>query len=472
MVSLCATGSAQPPPPGRCAGLSQEHRGVDQKRTTSVLGSRQVPPQGRYDWVAARHGQNLNPRRIAEILAQADSGYMAAWHDLLNECRQKDGEMQSMLSTREESLIARGWSVSPVLEPGQRQAGARAKRNADFCRSALESIRDLNASLSHLQDARYKNFSACETEWTKNRKGDVVPLRLHTLQGRRWVTTTDNRIEFYDDGRVNPARDLVGAFPWRFVVHKPRTNGDVLSREGLGRCLVWFSAFGAWSLRDWLLFAELFGKPWRLASYEGVNYDEDKEAIVREILDNMTASTYAILPQGIKLDIAWPQSPGGQTQSPNGGILQYCRAVKALVILGQQATTGDVQGGLGGKGDARHEVRMDLESADDKALSEAVRWQLLGPILWLKYGTQEIPPLFRFNTAEALDVKAWLESVKIVNKDLGLPVSRAQIYDVTGLHEPLSEEDAVGTANAENAEGDGDPEEPSKDDPAEGDEKP
>jgi phage gp29-like protein len=444
MGSLCTTGQAVTPAAGRCAGLTRREPTIHQRRAGGVMGPPRVRKPEAYEMVAARHGQNLTPRRIAQILNDADQGYVAAWHDLLNECRQKDGDLQSMLSTREESLLARGWSISPVVEPGQREAGSRSRRNADFCRSALEGVRDLNASLSHLLDARYKAFSACETEWTKSRKGDVVPFKLHPIQGRRWFVTADNRVELYDDGRENPPLDLVGKHPWRFVVHKPRTNGDVLAREGLGRCLVWFSAFTTWSLRDWLLFAELFGKPWRIASYEGNTYSEELDVVIREILDSMTASTYAILPEGVKLDVAWPQSPGGQTASPSAGILSYCRAVKALVILGQQATTGDTQGGLGGKGDARHEVRKDLEAADDKGISETIRWQVLGPLVWLKYGPNEIPPKFSFNVAEAIDVKAWLEAAKIACKELGVPLSKAQVYDVTGLHAPLNEEDTLG----------------------------
>ncbi len=387
--------------------------------------------------MVGRIGQALNPSRIARILSQCDAGYPAAWHDLLNELRQKDPPLHSLLQTRELALLSRGWSVSPRLEHGAEEPTSQDKEIADFCREICTGLVDFNRSLSHLLDGTYKAYSVCESEWAKVPGLGVVPVALHPIHGRRWRVTERQELVLYDDGLVSPPRDVIAEAPDRFVVHAPRVNGDALSREGLGRTVVWFSAFENWAWRDLLLFAEQYGQPSRHAEYDPAQYTSDTDDDIKAALDEILARGYTVFPKGVRYIINWPGG-NGQVTSPSPGIIDKCLAWKALAILGQQGTTADVQAGLGGKGDVRDLVRKDIVKADDLALSQTIRWQVLAPPVRMRFGATAQPALFGFDVEDTVDVKALAEGLdKLADR---LPIPQRYVYGATGIPKPTEGE--------------------------------
>lgn len=401
-----------------------------------AVGTSIVGPSPARDMYAQRIGSALTPRRIASIIADADIGYVAPWHDLLNEIRQKDPPLHSVLQTRELALIAKGWQIAPWKLDGADRAEAQDEEIAAFCREAVRASDGFDRALAHLLDGTYKAFSVVETEWTK-RDGSVVPLCFHPRQGRRFLVTSDQRIELYDDGLLNPPQDPIGDLPVRFMVYAPRVNGDSLAREGLGRCLVWFSAFATWGWRDWMLFAELFGKPRTRAEYEQDAYQGETDADIKLALDQLMGRGYTIVPKGVKLLTEWPGG-GKNGDTPSPGIIDKCAEWQSLAVLGQRATVAQVQAGLGGNGDVRDLVRKDILKADDVALGACVRKWLLTPLVRMEFGPKANVPLFGFDVEDAKDVKSFAEGIdKLADR---LPIPSRYVYETTGIPAPVGDE--------------------------------
>lgn len=388
--------------------------------------------------LVSRIGSGLNPRRIASIMSHADGGYVAQWHDLLNEIRQKDAALHSLLQTRETALLSRGWDTAPFIAAGVKEPKKRDEKIAAFCKDALASACGFNRALSHLLDANYKGFSVVETQWKKRSDGKVVPVDFHPIQGRRWYVEENQDLTLYDDGEVLPRVDVLGQFPGRFICHKPRVNGDQLAREGLGRCLVWYSAFGTWAWRDWMMFAELFGKPNRHTEYDPETYQDDTDEQVKAALDAMSSSGYAIFPKGVKLITEWPAGGKGGA-SPADAIIEKAAEWMALAVIGQRQTISSVTGGMGATGDVRDLVRKDILKADDEALGETIREQLLVPLVTLNYGTKAAACFFGFDVEDPADLNAFADAVGKL-KLAGLKIPTAYVYETTGIPKPIGDE--------------------------------
>ena len=412
-----------------------------------MMGASPVGPSPGRDMYVSRIGSNLTPRIIARIMSQADTGQVSEWHDLLNEVRQKDAALHSLLQTRETALLSRGWDTAPFIAAGVKEPKKRDEKIAAFCKDALASACGFNRALSHLLDANYKGFSVVETKWRKRDDGKVVPVDFTPIQGRRFYVEEDQRITLYDCGSVLPRRDVLGEFPGRFICHKPRVNGDQLAREGLGRCLVWYSAFGTWAWRDWMMFAELFGKPNRHVEYDPETYQADTDEQVKAALDAMSSSGYAIFPKGSKLITEWPAGGKGGA-SPADAIIEKAAEWMALAVIGQRQTIGKVTGGMGATGDVRDLVRKDILKADDEALGETIREQLLVPLVTLNYGPKAAACFFGFDVEDPADLNAFADAIGKL-KLAGLKIPTAYVYETTGIPKPIADEPTLDTDGVE-----------------------
>lgn len=414
----------------------------------NMVGPSLTGPSPVRDLYVTRVGSALNPRRVSSILTTADQGEPAQWHDLLNELRQKDAVIHSVLQTREDALLGCPWVLLPHVQTGKRKPTKRAEKVAALCSEWLRQIPDLDRSLAHLTDAIYKGYSVCEVTWTR-RGRYIVPVGLHPIQGRRFAFDDEQNLRVYDDGlRPWPGDDLIRQFPYRFVVHQPRVNGDSPTREGLGRVLVWLSCFASWSWRDWMMFAELFGKPWRILTLDRAKVQDEDEDAAESIVQDATSSTSILLYENMKLDIRWPDAPGGASPAPS--IIDKAAQFIALATLGQLGTTGSVQNGLGGKGDAREKVRADILHSDGVAMASTLR-RLVAWMVAVNFGANEPVPGLSFSTDDVGDTQRIATVLDTAVNKLSLPVSQAHAYSALGIPAPAPGDVLLKAAPAQTA---------------------
>lgn len=442
-------------------------KAAERKRLTEPM----MGPSPPRDLYLARIGSSLTPRRISSILSLCDQGQPAQYHDLLNELRQKDGHLHSVLQTRESALLAAGWTIqAPEVKEETRELAEEA---AAYCREVVAALANFEPSVSHLADALYKGYAVCEVIFERRGKY-VVPVALEPKQGRRFAFDQESRLRWYDDGlKPFPGDDFLTEYPRKFLVHQPRVTGDSPVREGLGRILCWLACFRNWAWRDWMLFSELYGKPWRIVQLDRTKAQDEDEEAARQIVNDATSSTALLIYDSMTLDIRWPEAAGGAQATPSPQIISTAGQDMSLAVLGQLGTTGDVQNGLGGKGDAREQVRRDLLKADDRAMSATLR-RLLATIVMLGPFPMGTPvPVLSFNTEDALDTKGFLDTIKVAT-EVGVQVPVAYVHDQTGIPRPVDDEpvlgSGVGATIAEEPEEDDEPASEPMPDEGEGDE--
>ena len=111
-------------------------------------------------------------------------------------------------------------------------------------------------------------------------------------------------------------------------------------------------------------------------------------------------------------------------------------------VLGHTGSTDSTPGKLGSDNNAEF-VRQDIRAADAKSLANAIRWQLIKPLVDFNFGPQEKYPDFKFKIEPPKDLKTEAEKDKIVIVDMGLPVDKKYLYGKYNIPEPSEKADLL-----------------------------
>jgi phage gp29-like protein len=342
-------------------------------------------------------GQNLTPSAVSSALRLAELGYMQRLSDLESELREKLPHLQAVLATRELAITAclrRGkWAVLPADVKGAGKT-RKAAEVADYVRRRFQRLPAFADSVGHLMGGVYFGRSACETLWARDAEG-IYPGRLVTVHPRRlsYATKHDWAIHLYDE-TGNEHDPSLGTLPGldlrndprsrdKFVIHEPKTVGaEYPTRQGVGRSLVFTGCFLRWTYAEWMQFAELFARPWRIGSFDKVIDDDDDIATLETALKQLGSATTAVLPSGAKVEIL---SPKGE-QKTHEQLRTAFNAEISKVVLGQTSTTELGDSGSYAATKVHDTVRQDILTADGASISETITRDLVMPMVRRTFG--------------------------------------------------------------------------------------
>lgn len=427
-------------------------------------------------------GSALSPVNVSNVLRRADYGDVAPLQDLLSEVRQKHPKLHAALQIREQGVLSLTWTVKPYQKParGRPKKGQKARgplrrhvEVARFCEDALKGMAYLpmcdqkaggyQQALGHLLSGIYRGFSVGEVVTKKDALGRVVPDYFSAIASRRFRFVGRSNLVLDDRGKYGAqGLDLFAKYPGRFVAHRPRVSGEEPHREGLGRLLLFHLCFAIWSMRDWMQYAEAFGKPWIFGKSTADQNDPETVTATKQIIDTIEATHKASLPFGVDVEVKWPIASGGQTTSPSADIIDKVDEYIILGVLGQLASMGAVQNGLGGGGDVRDLVRRDLLESDALYLAEVVTHHLFAPLVAANYGQDEPVPQYVPDITQAPDADKLTKSFA-TGAGIGMRIprdwSQAQLgWPVAGedeavLGEPAPDATGAPGASATNEKG-------------------
>jgi phage gp29-like protein len=389
----------------------------------------QLAPPVYNDRFARTYGANLTPQVITSILNAADIGYMWQLADLLDEVRERDGHMQSVLAKREMQVAGAEWELRPPEDSGD-----KGTLIADWCTARLKEVeadgdtsRGFADMLGDLLGGIYAGRAVEETVWRIEGRW-TIPASFEFVHGRRLAYASDWSLHLWDSTGTsldmwNPASvqgspfgDFPGvplsAFPkGKFIVHRPRIHGTYPTREGLGRTCAWYSCFKRFAVRDWLAFAEWAGRGLRIGYFGTGTGEKGLERAAPEdvqVLENtlaaITSSVSTVLPDTTKLDIL--NSP--KNNDVHEKLVLFCNGEQSKAVLGETLTTEvGMTGGNRALGDVHNEVRLAIARSDARALAATLRRDLIAPMVQMNFGPNAPVPTLEF----AVDPKADLDSL-------------------------------------------------------------
>ncbi len=304
------------------------------------------------------------------------------------------------------------------------------------------------ATLSSLLDARCRGISISEIEWEyrggRRFPGAWLPKLTRDLPAWHFgwrtgpqgssaggPTENDGRLVLYPDATANSGIDFP---PNKFLVAISKAGKGHPSGTALLRCLAWFWCASNFSA-EWLLnFAQIFGQPFRWATYDS-SQDGLKDDLAA-MMEAMGSAAYGVGPDGTKIE--WHESSKSGADNPQAYVLKLADEACDLLILGQTLTGSVGDSGSRALGEVHQSVRGDIIDSTAEWLAELLNEQLIPMVIGLNYGDLDEDsafPFFQPAKKEKKDLKILAETFKIV-LDAGIPLLKDEVYDALDMSRP------------------------------------
>lgn len=391
----------------------------------------------REDTIRDYPGSGLTPTRLMALLREADAGDLAVPMQLFEEMEEKDAHLFAVAHTRRLALTGLDWQIVSGAEITDGVDHAVAVEAADYCREVLDGIDDFDVALQHLALAHGRNIAIAEIVW------EVVAGRLQPVE---IVPVDFTRIVFdeLDHPRILTAEEPRGGIalaPNKFIIHCPHSVSGHPQRGGLLRVSAMMYLAKNMALKDWMIFAEIFGMPVRIARYEPSATAEEKRELIH-MLESLGSSAAGIFSRAVRLEILDTRRARGT--SPHQELIEFLNREISKAWLGQTLTTDTFgQRGTFAAGRIHEMVRQDILADDRRKEERTIRRDLLGPITRLRFGDAAPVPHFRRIARRDLNRQETVEVADAAVNRLGMRVPVRWIHESLRIPEAAGDEPAV-----------------------------
>lgn len=363
----------------------------------------------------------LTPGKLARILEDAAQGEATAYLTLAEEMEERDLHYASVLGTRKLALGSLKIRVDSLSDD---KADVRI---ADAVRELVDDPM-FGEAVSDLTDALGKAYSVVEILWdSSGREWRPKSLKHRDPRWFRYDRETGQELRLLD--ATAPAEGLQLA-PYKFVVHRPRIRAGLPIRGGLARLAAPGYMCKAWSWRDWMAFADIFGLPMRVGRYGPGASKADISKLMAAVA-NLGSDAAAVLPDSTRIEFEQAANVAGAADFFERLANWWDKQI-SKGVLGQTMTSDD--GGSMAQAKVHNEVRMDLLEADANALQNTLNRQFVRPFVDLNFGPGRYPKLV-VQVPQPEDVAALVDALtRLV--PLGLEVEQSVIRDKLGLPDP------------------------------------
>lgn len=389
----------------------------------SVFGLRQA-------WFESGISAGLTPARMAAILRDAAMGNSHDYLTLAEDMEERDLHYAGVLGVRKRAVMTLPITVEAASDDKQDIA------LADDIRQLIKkpSFRHL---LRDLLDGLGKGYSVCEIGW-QTTASKWTPANYTWRDPRYFVYAQHNPHEL----RIRDEKDMFGIpMPaYKFIIHTPRLKTGIPIRGGLARLAAISYMCKAYTIKDWLTFAEIYGVPMRLGKY-GSGANKDDIATLKRAVFSLGTDAAAVIPESMQIDFQ-----NVVNASSNGDLFknlaEWLDKQLSKAILGQTGTTEGTAGKLGND-KAQQDVREDIRDSDAIELADTINRDLIKPYIDLNYGVQENYPQLTIRKQDSADLEALAKNLAVL-VPLGLRVSESEVRDKFGLSDPKPDEIILG----------------------------
>ncbi|MCP4250007.1 MAG: DUF935 family protein [bacterium] len=400
------------------------------------------PPEGRLvqprpeDVWRDYPSSGLTPSRLMGILRDADVGALSAAMQLFDDMEEKDPHLYAVANTRRLALTGLEWSVVSAAEVGDPMDVAGADEAAGYAREVFGSLETFDETLQHLSLALGRNVAVAELVW-EAAGGELQLVDLVPVDFTRLVFDELGAVRILT--KAEPI-DGIGLMPNKFVVHTPQSPGGHASRGGLLRVTAMAYLAKNLALKDWMIFAEVFGMPVRVARYEPTATAQEKQELLT-MLESLGSNAAGIFSRAVELQVI--EANRGTMGPPYQNLIEFLNREMSKAWLGQTLTT-ETTGASGtfAASQVHEEVRRDLRADDIRKEARTIRRDLLGPLCKFKFGPDVPVPYFRRRPGRPSDLRELTDVVDSAVNRLGLRVSQAWTHEALGIPR-AAENDAV-----------------------------
>ncbi|HVP11859.1 MAG TPA: DUF935 family protein [Phycisphaerae bacterium] len=382
----------------------------------------------------------LTAQRLISILREADSGSLAAQMALFEQMEEKDAHLFSVANTRRLAVTGLPWeivSAAQMLGWSASRGGAADRALADdaaaYCSEVLRGVRGFEEALVHLSLAVGRNVALVELVWEATASG-VSLAELQPVDFGRLTTGELDEIRLLTEESPNEGIELP---PDKFIVHVPHAVSGHPMRGGLLRVTAMSYLGKHFAVKDWLIFAEIFGMPVRMARYAPNATEEEKRELLR-MLSQLGADATGVFSKAVEVEIQQTRMPGEVNLYEN--LCMYFDREISKAWLGQTLTTDTIRRKASEPAAQVHDrVRRDVRDDDLRKEAATLRRDLLAPLTRLQFGPGAPVPYFRRMADQNVDPERLARVLAVAVNELGARVPAQWAHAALGI--PQARED-------------------------------
>lgn len=335
------------------------------------------------DYVA----DGLTPERLAELLKEADAGEISRQAELFDQIEERDGHITGDMSKRRNVILDADFVLEPASDDKRDQAVAEAVNEY------LDGITNWPDILVSLQDAVGKGYAPIELHWDYS-EGQVWVDKFEFIEQKRFRFTDGSGILSRVPLLITDEDPLgIDIPPFKVMMHRYGGMSGHVVRAGIYRICAWWYLFKNYSVKDWVIFCEVYGMPLRLGKYDPGASKEDKEALAIAV-QALGTDAAGIISKATEIEFLTGMS-GSVSGDLYQGLAGFANKEMSKAILGGTLTS-DVDGrGSYAAANTHNDVRHDLINADARALAGTIRDQLIRPWVGFNYGWDVPVPKYR-----------------------------------------------------------------------------
>ncbi|PHN53939.1 hypothetical protein AO268_23535 [Pseudomonas sp. ICMP 8385] len=372
----------------------------------------------------------LTPGRLASILQAAAEGTAHDYLTLAEEMEERDLHYASVLGTRKLAVSGLAIRVEAASDDPE------DVRRADQLKEVVDSpeFGELQADLT---DAMGKGYAVSEIMWDRSGK-TWNPSRFEPRDQRffQFDRETGRELRLLDEADMVNGIPLV---PYKFIVHLPRIRSGLPIRGGLARLAAVGYMCKAWTWKDWMGFADIFGMPMRVGRY-GPGASKDDINTLMSAVANLGSDAAAVIPDSMKIDFTQAANVTGAGDFFKG-LAEWWDKQVSKAVVGQTMSTDD--GSSQAQATIHNEVRLDLLQADAKAESNTLNRYFVRPWCDLNFAPGRPYPRLIIDVPKPENTKILIEALeKLV--PLGLKVEQSVIRDKLNIPAPAEGAELLG----------------------------
>lgn len=401
-------------------------------------GDRAIRPWRR-DSIATHPSFGITPARAVAMLHAADAGTPQQQFELFGDMLQKWPRLAAVENTRRLALTGLEWEITPArverANDGSRtndSSRALAEEAAAFCRESLERLPSFRAHLEFLANAIGFGISVVEVVWEDGRLIDLTPVpytRLINDPHEPWRL----RVLTEESPTTGIALDEQ---PHKWLIHAPRATPGRRFSGGMLRASALLFLAQNLSFKDWLAYSQIAGMPMRVAQFEpGLSADDQKKLMT--MLESLGTEAVAAFSKNVDLKVVEPLRSSNRLYQQ---IQEYCNTEVTILWLGQHLTTDIRQSGSRAAAEVHDRVREDLLMDDIHDEGEALRRDLLTPMVQGRFGPEAPVPMFRRSLMQSIDTRALAQTLAVAVNEVGLRVPRDWAHQALGIPVPEASE--------------------------------
>lgn len=369
----------------------------------------------------------LTAEMLVSYYRSAERGSPLRQFDAFHDIIERDGDLRGKVNDRIESVSGCDYVVMPPPgasdKPSMMAAAALDER--------LQSQIQFRSFLTHQLTAVHYGFANSNMVWDYE-EGVVVPTTFINPAARRFMAPSAIESDqiWLMNGSANRL-DLIALEPGLWATSR---YSNILGRNpysaGLMRTCAILSMFKSWSVRDWQVFAKMFGLPLAIGYYQEGAGPESRRAL-EDTVRQVGEDGFAVLSDLTELVIK-ETARGGDSSTVYPQILKFCEDSIAKLITGGTLNT-DVAGVGSYNAASVHESRGYAMKLYDAKCVEEMFQRDIGTtfVRWNGYDKAR-PPRLKIRIRR--DSLQWAQTLEILGQ--AVPLDMDQIYEDFGLREP------------------------------------